>query len=187
MPPRDSMLLHVCCAPCSTHVIDSLRKDYNVTCFFYNPNIYPKEEYSRRLDEMRRYASRVGMKLVAGDYDSERWLSLTIHLKDEKEGGKRCDLCYEIRLEETAKFASKHDFGRFATTLTISPHKRADIINRLGNELTKTHNVVFLGADFKKKNGFKRSVEMSKDENMYRQDYCGCIYSKLERESKKTG
>ncbi|MCK5548736.1 MAG: epoxyqueuosine reductase QueH [Thermoplasmata archaeon] len=179
------MLLHVCCAPCSTHVIDKLRSEYELTCYFYNPNIYPQEEYLKRLGEFRAYAEKTGVGFAEGDFDSERWMTLTESLKDEKEGGKRCDVCYQMRLEETARYASESGFDAFTTTLSISPRKRADIINRLGIDTAKAHNIRFLEEDFKKGDGFKHSVEMSKEEEMYRQDYCGCIYSKAERDERK--
>ncbi len=178
------MLLHVCCAPCSTHVIETLRDEYDLLCFFYNPNIHPDEEYERRLGEMCRYAAKTGIMFIPGKYDPERWLALTESLKEEKEGGKRCDVCYRVRLEETARFAQKAGCDRFATTLSISPRKKASVINRIGEELAETHELAFMEADFKKGDGFKRSVELSKGEGMYRQDYCGCVYSRREREAR---
>lgn len=185
MVSRIPILLHVCCGPCSTHVIDLLGKDYDVTCYFYNPNIHPEEEYARRMDTVRRYAERMGLEFIAGKYDSERWLELTHALKNEKEGGMRCELCYGMRLEECARIASEKGFGAFATTLTVGPNKKAAVINRIGRELAEAYGLRFLEADFKKKDGFRHSVEMSKREDMYRQDYCGCVYSKAERDSRR--
>jgi predicted adenine nucleotide alpha hydrolase (AANH) superfamily ATPase len=175
------MLLHVCCGPCSTYVIDKLSPEYDLTCFYYNPNIYPKKEYLRRMREFRSFANKMGIGFAAGDYEFDEWFSLTHELKDEKEGGERCDVCYKIRLEKTAEYAAEHDFKHFATTLSVSPRKKADVINRLGSEIADRQNLDFLEADFKKEDGFKRSVEMSKSESMFRQDYCGCFYSKVER------
>jgi len=184
--PDRLMLLHVCCAPCSTHVIEELRDSYDLTCYFYNPNIHPQEEYVRRLGESEDYVNKIDAKFNSGPYDPDRWLDLTEELKYEKEGGKRCELCYKIRLEETARFASQHGFDFFATTLSISPHKKASVINKIGSEIAKEYDLKFLDADFKKGNGFKRSVELSKAENMHRQDYCGCVYSKQERDARRS-
>jgi predicted adenine nucleotide alpha hydrolase (AANH) superfamily ATPase len=178
-----SLLLHVCCAPCSTHVIDKLQSEYDITCYFYNPNVHPRDEYMIRLKEAERYAKKMHIRFIEGPYDSERWFSLTEEYKDEREGGKRCELCYKIRLEKTAEYASEHGFECFGATLSISPHKKAAVINRIGNEIALKFGVKFLEANFKKQDGFKKSVEMSKAENMYRQDYCGCIYSKQERDA----
>jgi predicted adenine nucleotide alpha hydrolase (AANH) superfamily ATPase len=185
MVDRSPILLHVCCGPCSTHVIDVLGKDYDVTCFFYNPNIQPEEECLRRMETVREYTEKLGLEFIAGKYDSERWLQLTQALKNEKEGGMRCELCYGMRLEECARIASEKGYDFFATTLTVGPNKKAAVINRIGRELAEAYGLRFLKEDFKKKDGFRHSVEMSKSENMYRQDYCGCIYSKAERDSRK--
>ncbi len=181
---KPKMLLHICCAPCSTHVIKTLKGDYDLTGFFYNPNIQPLEEYIRRLETARGYAEELGLELVEGRYDITRWLEATAGYENEPEGGARCPICYRIRLEETAKLAGSEGYDYFATTLTISPHKRADIINPIGVEMAVKYGVKFFEGDFKKKDGFKHSVDMSKEHRLYRQDYCGCIYSQLERQEK---
>ena len=176
-----SMLLHVCCAPCSTHVIDKLRGEYDLTCYFYNPNIYPPREYLKRLREMRAYSRKVGVGFMPGDYDFDSWVDATMPLKDEGEGSARCDECFRMRLESVAKAASGSEADCFASTLSISPHKNAESINRIGRELGKRHDVRFLESDFKKENGFRKSVRKSRDEGLYRQDYCGCFYSRVEK------
>ncbi len=184
MANKTPLLLHVCCGPCSTHVIDLLGRDHEVTCYFYNPNIHPEGEYTRRMDTVRLYARKMDLDFIAGKYDSERWLELTRALRNEREGGMRCELCYGMRLEECARIASERGFEAFATTLTVGPNKKAEVINGIGRDLAGAHGLRFLEADFKKKDGFRHSVEMSRAENMYRQDYCGCVYSKAERESR---
>ncbi len=179
---KPKMLLHICCAPCSTHVIKMLQDDYDVTGFFYNPNIHPRDEYEHRLETAREYSEAIGLDLIEGDYDIKRWLEATEGYKDEPEGGARCPICYRLRLEEAAKHAAAEKYDFFATTLTISPRKKAEVINPIGLEMAVEYGVRFYEGDFKKKDGFKHSVEMSKAHGLYRQDYCGCIYSQLERE-----
>lgn len=182
---RPKMLLHVCCAPCSTHVIQRLRESYDVTGFFYNPNIHPRDEYERRLDTASVYAKKIGLDLLEGEYNVEKWMTATKGLEDEPEGGARCAICYRLRLEETAKRARAGGYDYFATTLTISPRKKAEVINPLGMEMAARYGVNFHTEDFKKKDGFKRSVEMSREHGLYRQDYCGCIYSKNNKKKKE--
>lgn len=172
------LLLHICCAPCSTAVIEGLSSDYNVTGFFYNPNIHPKEEYELRLGEMQRFSEKVGFDFIESPRDPERWFELTRGLKHEPEGGERCRVCFRMRLEETARTAKEGGFDIFTTTLSVSPHKNAGVINSIGRELGERYDVSFLPADFKKKDGFKRSVEHSKKHGLSRQNYCGCVYSK---------
>lgn len=179
------MLLHICCAPCSTHVIELLRPVYEVTGFFYNPNIQPESQYKLRLDEMVRYARIAGIDLVVGEYDVRRWFSLVKGLEHEPEGGRRCWICYRMRLDRTARYAAGYGFDLITTTLSISPHKDAARINEIGVEVVHRHGVGFLEADFKKKGGFQRSVIMSKRYNLYRQDYCGCIFSQREAEERR--
>ncbi len=176
------LLLHICCAPCSTAVIERLASDYDVTGFFYNPNIHPAAEYRQRLGEMRRYSLEVGFDFIEGRYESDRWFELAQGLEHEPEGGERCRVCYRMRLEETAKAAREGGFDIFTTTLSISPHKNAEAINSIGLELGERYDISFLSADFKKKDGFKESVLASKKHRLIRQNYCGCIYSKRDRE-----
>ena len=182
---KRKLLLHICCAPCSTHVIDVLSRDYEVTGFFYNPNIHPDEEYRRRLREAIRYAKIAGVELITGDYDPERWFEAVKGLEGEPEGGRRCRICFEMRLERTAQVARERGFEVFTTTLSVSPHKKADVINEVGRLVAERHGLEFLEADFKKKGGFERSVKLSKQYGLYRQNYCGCIFSLREAEKRR--
>ena len=175
---KPRLLLHVCCAPCSTYPITALKGKFDLELFFYNPNIHPEEEYKARLDEAERYAAKIGLILYKSAYEADAWYRATSGLQDEPEGGDRCEICYRMRLGKTAKFAVANDFDYFATTLTISPHKDAKKINSLGAMIADMYMLKFHGADFKKKDGFKKSAQMSKEAGLYRQDYCGCQYSK---------
>lgn len=175
---KQKLLLHTCCAPCVTIPMERLESDYEISCFFYNPNIHPKEEYIHRLKELQNLAKQLNFKIVIHQYDADRWLELINGLEDEPEGGERCAICFRIRLQETAKYAKKQGFDVFTTTLTISPHKNAILINQLGSELDEQYNIKFLAANFKKKDGYKRSIELSNKYNLYRQNYCGCIFSR---------
>lgn len=177
LKPR--MLLHTCCAPCSTHVLELLREVFDLTLYFYDPNIHPREEYEKRRDEMRDYAEINSITFVEGPYDVESWFELTRGHENDKEGSERCFLCYEVRLRESARFASENGFEYFATVLSISPHKRADKINKIGLSLAEEYGISYLEADFKKKEGFKRSIVLSREHGLYRQDYCGCVYSRV--------
>ncbi|HID54885.1 TPA: epoxyqueuosine reductase QueH, partial [Candidatus Poribacteria bacterium] len=150
------MLLHICCAPCSTYVIEVLKPIYKIAGFFYNPNIHPESQYKLRLEEIIRYAEIAGIDLVVGEYEVRRWFDLVRGLEDEPEGGRRCRICYRMRLERTAQYAAEHGFDIITTTLSISPHKKADVINRIGAEVAGKHGVGFLQADFKKKGGFQK-------------------------------
>ncbi len=181
MQSRPRLLLHACCAPCSTHVVEVLKKDYDLAVLFYNPNIQPEEEYLMRLGEMKRFAQKSNLKLLEQEYDSEAWFELTRGLENELEGGKRCELCYKMRLEKAAQVAKEQGFEYLATTLSISPHKSAKKINQIGEEIVSRHGLKFLSEDFKKKDGFKKSVQLSKELGLRRQSYCGCIYSQKER------
>lgn len=172
-----SLLLHICCAPCSTHVIKVLQQEFTVTGFFNNPNLYPEEEYQRRLDTMQRFATQIGLPLIIGEYHLDHWLEAVKDYEHEPEGGKRCELCYQFRLEHTAKLAKDKGFDTFASTLTISPHKSAAIINRIGLELAANYAISFYPGDFKKQDGFKQSCTLAKEYQLYRQNYCGCLYS----------
>lgn len=171
------MLLHVCCAPCSTHVIESLGERFDLTCYFYNPNIWPVREYRLRLNDARRFSRLSGVPALIGSYDSDLWTSATSGLEGEPEGGRRCEICFRLRLESAAETAARLGFDLFGTTLTISPHKRAEAVNGAGRRAGKAACAPYLEADFKKEDGFLRSVELSKTHGLYRQMYCGCRYS----------
>ncbi|MFL0196736.1 epoxyqueuosine reductase QueH [Clostridium sp. WILCCON 0269] len=178
-----SLLLHSCCAPCSSYVLEYLSKYFNITVFYYNPNIYPQEEYVKRVREQEEFIFKFSpnkINFIEGLYDSEKFYSLCKGLENEKEGGFRCLRCYRLRLNETAKLAKSQKYDYFTTTLTISPHKDAGKLNDIGRDLASKYGIEYLYSDFKKKNGYKRSIELSKIYNLYRQNYCGCIFSKLE-------
>ena len=178
----EKLLLHACCAPCSSAVLERIGNFFEISILYYNPNITEKEEYEKRIVEIKKLISMIHPKykvsLIEGNYNPEKFFEMAKGLEKEPERGKRCYKCYEMRLEETAKIAEKLGFNHFATTLTLSPHKNSNWINEIGAELTKKYNTNYLYSDFKKKNGYKRSIELSKEYNLYRQDYCGCIYSK---------
>lgn len=186
-----TLLLHSCCAPCSSYVLLYLRNYFAITVFYYNPNISMETEYQKRVEEQKRliaiYNEKPGnqIKVIEGDYEPEIFFEKTKSYKDCKEGGERCFLCYELRLRKTALKAKTDSFDYFATTLTISPLKNTVKLNEIGYQLAKEYGVMWLPSDFKKKDGYKQSIELSKEYNLYRQDYCGCIYSKLEREEQK--
>lgn len=171
-----SILLHSCCAPCSTEVIERLGRD-DVVVLFYNPNIYPEAEYRKRLCEEIRLCDELGVSFVEGPYDADAWLAAVKGLEQEPENRKRCRVCYRFRLEHTARYAKEHGLHAFATTLTISPHKKAEMINPIGIELGEKYGVEFLAEDFKKRAGFENSVRLSKEHSLYRQHYCGCVFS----------
>jgi len=177
---KNKLLLHVCCAPCSTSVIERLSDIFDITLFFYNPNITEPEEYKKRLEEVKKFVSlfKNEIKVTEGRYEVEEFFSIAKGLEKEKERGKRCYECYKLRLMETAVIADKNNFDYFATTLTLSPYKNTDFVNEIGADLDKKYSSTYLYSDFKKKNGYKRSIELSDKYNLYRQDYCGCIYSK---------
>ena len=172
MPERNRILLHVCCAPCCTHAIERLRAGYDVTLFFSNSNLFPPEEYAKRLQEADRLARICQCCLVEDSYDHDAWLAFVKGLEDEREGGKRCRKCFEFNLTRAAAYARGNGFAAFTTTLTISPHKRAADIFAIGQRLGD-----FLDVDFKKQDGFRRSVELSHEFGLYRQGYCGCEFS----------
>ncbi len=182
-----SLLLHSCCAPCSTYVLEYLSNHFNITIFFYNPNISYKEEYERRVEEQKRLISNLQVKhpikFIVGKYDPERFYQIAKGYESVPEGGERCFRCYELRLEEAARVARDSNFNYFTTTLSISPYKNSAKLNDIGENLSQKYDIPYLHSDFKKKNGYKRSIELSKEHNLYRQDYCGCVYSKIEREA----
>lgn len=177
------LLLHSCCAPCSSYVLEYLSEYFDITIYYYNPNISPKEEFSKRIDEQKRLINELPVKnkisFISGKYDNSKYEKMIKGLEEQPEGGSRCYLCYKLRLEETAKLAQEMGFDYFTTTLSISPYKNSKVLNEIGEELEKNYNVNYLYADFKKKDGYKRSIELSKIYGLYRQDYCGCIFSKI--------
>ncbi len=181
MNDQSGILAHLCCAPDALYVVSLLQASYQVTGFFYNPNIYPEEEYDLRLNETRRVASRLGFKLIEGEYDQDRWLQLTEKFKDEPEKGRRCQICYAWRLQATARLAKELGLPLFTTIMSISPWKSADVLNRIGRLTARKFSLEFLEANFKKKDGFRKSVALSQDFGLYRQNYCGCLYSRKAR------
>lgn len=182
---RPSLLLHSCCGPCSTSVIERLAADYEITVFYYNPCITDNGEYIKRRDEQIRFIDEYNgsgncvskIRFMEGRYDPENYLEKASPLADEPEGGKRCVVCFSMRLEETARTASEMAFRYFTTTLTVSPHKDYDVISEIGNRMAIRYKVEFLDMDFKKKAGFQRSVQLSREYNLYRQNFCGCEFS----------
>lgn len=186
------LFLHSCCAPCSSYVLEYLRKYFRITVFYYNPNISFEEEYKKRVMEQKRLIEsynqqNIGypIEVIEGDYEPDQFYRIAKGLEECPEGGERCFLCYELRLKRTAELAHERNYDYFATTLTISPLKNAKKLNEIGERLSEEYQIKWLVSDFKKKNGYKRSIELSSEYNLYRQDYCGCVYSKQEREKQK--
>ena len=175
------LLLHSCCAPCSSYTLEYLSDYFEITVFYYNPNIFPEEEYYKRVEEQQRFILELPAKhpvnFVEGVYDPKQFYEIAKGLERVAEGGERCFKCYELRLRETAKLAKEGGYDYFATTLTISPLKNAQKLNEIGEQLSEEFGVAHLPSDFKKKNGYKRSIELSNQYGLYRQDYCGCVYS----------
>ncbi len=185
---RPRLLLHACCAPCSSYVLEYLSSYFQITVFFYNPNISPETEYRCRAQELARLIEKqphaLPVFLLEGTYDPERFFAMAKGLEALPEGGERCFRCYRLRLEETAKMAKEGGFDFFTTTLSISPHKNAQVLNEIGAELASQYGVPYLFSDFKKKNGYRRSCTLSAEYGLYRQNYCGCVYSKLEAQKR---
>ncbi len=185
-----TLLLHSCCAPCSSYVLEYLSNYFAITVFYYNPNIFPEEEFQKRILEQKMLIEKMPAKhkimFVAGDYDSDKFYEMAKGMEKLPEGGERCFRCYELRLRESADLAKKGGFDYFTTTLSISPLKNAAKLNEIGEKLAEEYGVSYLCSNFKKKDGYKRSTELSKEYGLYRQDYCGCIYSKQERERQKS-
>ncbi len=186
---KPSLLLHSCCAPCSSYVLEYLCKHFLITILYYNPNISPLAEYEHRKSEQIRLIdsinSQTAISFLDCDYDGESFELIAKGKENIPEGGLRCFDCYELRLRKTAELAKTHNFDYFTTTLSISPLKNAQKLNEIGQSLAKEYGILHLPCDFKKNNGYKRSVELSREFNLYRQDYCGCIYSKIQREKMK--
>ncbi|MGI6000681.1 hypothetical protein B5E77_05580 [Lachnoclostridium sp. An131] len=183
------LLLHSCCAPCSSYVLEYLSNYFSITVFYYNPNIYPPEEFGKRVEEQQRLIGELPVKhpvsFLEGPYEPERFYDMARGLEALPEGGERCFRCYRLRLEEAAQMARAGGFDYFTTTLSISPLKNAQKLNEIGAYLAEEYKVPYLFSDFKKKNGYKRSTELSAQYGLYRQDYCGCVFSLRER--KKQG
>ncbi|MCK5780683.1 MAG: epoxyqueuosine reductase QueH [Psychrilyobacter sp.] len=183
-----TLLLHSCCAPCGSYVLEYLAEHFAITVYYYNPNITFDDEYKKRYIEQQEFIERINktsknkISFLGGEYDTQEFYEKIKGYEKIREGGERCFRCYDLRLTQTAKIANQLNFNYFTTALSISPLKNSVKINEIGIRLEEELGVKFLRADFKKKNGYKRSIEISKDHNLYRQDYCGCIYSKNERE-----
>ena len=204
---KRTLLLHSCCAPCSSYVLEYLRQYFQITVFYYNPNISEEAEYRKRVAEEKRLIEQMNqlaleygnqIAFLEGDYDSDKFLKKIKGLEHCKEGGERCEQCFRIRLAETVREANKRGYDFFTTTLTISPLKNAELINQIGQQMAEMlaseecQSILpmracslYLPSDFKKKNGYKRSLELSREYDLYRQDYCGCIFSKMQREQEK--
>lgn len=184
-----TILLHTCCAPCSSLVIKRLSDYFKITVFYYNPNISPKEEYLKRKNEQKRFIKEFTtlhpVSILDCDYEGEEFFKVSHGFEEEKEGGARCEKCFLLRLRKTAFVACKNHFDYFGTSLTVSPYKNATLLNEIGRLLEQEYHVSFLYSDFKKENGYLNSIQLSKQYHLYRQDYCGCIFSKMERDMKK--
>lgn len=182
---RPRLLLHSCCGPCSSYVLEYLSQYFHITVFYYNPNIYPESEYGKRIREQQELISKMDLKnpvsFLAGEYEQEKFYEMAEGMEHLREGGARCMKCYELRLAETARRAAEGGFDYFTTTLSISPLKNAQKLNEIGVRIGREAGVEYLVSDFKKKNGYKRSVELSEEYGLYRQDYCGCEFSLAER------
>ncbi len=178
------LLIHSCCAPCSSYVLEYLSEYFKITVLYYNPNIFPEDEFSKRLEEQKRLVSEMKFKnpveVTETGYVPDEFYDAVRGLENEPEGGARCEKCFRIRLGRTAEIAKERNFDYFTTTLSISPLKNADMLNQIGKEISEKYGVKYLYSDFKKKNGYKRSIELSKEYGLYRQNYCGCVYSRKE-------
>lgn len=179
---KKTLLLHACCAPCSSYVIEYLSNYFDITILFYNPNINNDSEYNKRLQELERFVKEFKtnnpVKVISLGYNHDEYLQTVLGLEKEKEGGSRCLKCYRLRIEKTFEYAKQYNFDYVTTTLTISPLKNSQVINKIGSELENIYHINYLYSDFKKKEGYKRSIVLSHEYNLYRQDYCGCEFSK---------
>ena len=186
---KPRLLLQACCAPCSSYTLEYLTRYFDITLYFYNPNISPQKEYDFRAAELARFLSAHPacgeVKLVLPPYDASPFFAMAKGMEEEPEGGARCKACYRLRLTETAKAAKEGGYDYFCTTLSISPYKNAQALNEIGAELAEEYGVRYLFSDFKKKGGYARSIELSREYDLYRQDYCGCVFSKAEAEKRK--
>ena len=185
---RPRLLLHSCCAPCSSYVLEALNRAFDIDLFYYNPNIAPRAEFDRRVEELERLVARLPheneMNVIVGEYDAAAFMAMCRGHEDDPEGGARCELCFRMRLGAAAKLAAERGSDYFTTTLTISPLKDAQLLNAIGMELSAAAGVPWLPSDFKKRNGYKRSCELSREYGLYRQDYCGCVFSRMERDKR---
>lgn len=190
MDKKCKLLLHVCCAPCSSHVLEILNNVYEIEAYFYNPNITEIDEYNKRVEELKRFTKEASfarnVTICVGDYEPELFYEMAKGLEEEPERGSRCYKCYEMRMRKAAQYAKDNGFDLFTTTLSISPHKNAAWLNEIGERLSKEIGIEYFYSDFKKKNGYARSIELSREYNLYRQNYCGCIYSKQANEKKNS-
>ena len=186
---RPRLLLHSCCAPCSTAVLTRLCEGFDITVFYYNPNIDTRDEHDLRAKELETFVNDSGLALdtVIIPWEPKLFYERVRGLEGEKEGGKRCEVCFGLRLDRTARYAAEHGYDLFTTTLTISPMKSAPLLNRIGEEAAKRTGAVFLNSDFKKRGGYLLSTQLSREYGIYRQDYCGCVFSKRERAIPNTG
>lgn len=179
---KPKLLLHSCCGPCSSSVLKKLIDYFEISVFYYNPNIEPNTEYEKRKETQKKLIKKLNktsnINFIESEYENELFHNVINGLENEIEGGNRCTQCFNLRLEKTAKYAKDYNYDYFATTLTVSPHKNSKVINELGLNLSKKYNIKFLVSDFKKRDGYKESILFSKEYNLYRQDYCGCIFSK---------
>ena len=183
---RPRLLLHACCGPCSSAVLERLCRYFDITVLYYNPNTWPAEEYHRRGEELERFvaaAHPLGVTVVEDRYDPQEFYSAVAGLENEPERGERCTVCYRMRLERAAQYARAHGFNWFTTTLSISPVKDPVRLNTIGCELAQQYGLNYLQSEFRKKDGYKRSLQLSAEYGLYRQDYCGCVFSKREREA----
>lgn len=183
------LLMHSCCAPCSSYCLSYLSQYFRITVFYYNPNISPEEEYKKRVEEQKRLLETLPVihrvSFIQGEYEPERFREIARGKESLPEGGSRCFSCYELRQREAARYAAEHRFDYFTTTLSVSPHKNARKLNEIGIRLAEEYQIPYLVSDFKKKGGYLKSIELSKEYDLYRQDYCGCIYSRAEREKQR--
>lgn len=178
---KPRLLLHSCCGPCSSYVITYLKDYFDITILYYNPNIEPLSEYEKRKQEQIKLINKLNIKtitLMDIDYENNKYREYVKGYEEEREGGNRCHLCYQLRLEKTAKKGKENNFEYFGTTLSVSPYKNALVLNKIGEELEEKYKIKWLYSDFKKKEGYKKSIELSKEYDLYRQDYCGCLFSK---------
>ena len=177
---KPRLLLHSCCGPCSSYVLEYLSQYFSITLLFYGPNIQPREEYDKRLEHQRKVLEHIGAEIMECDYDGEAFDAISGGFESEPEGGVRCTRCFALRIEETARRAAEGGFEYYCTTLSVSPHKDAQRINSLGEHFARVYGVKWLPSDFKKRGGYQRSIALSRDWGLYRQDYCGCLFSKGE-------
>jgi predicted adenine nucleotide alpha hydrolase (AANH) superfamily ATPase len=180
---KPTLLLHVCCATCAAYVLELLRADYDVTAYYYNPNIYPDNEYQVRFSEVQKYCAAHHISFIQEKPNRDTWFEKTTGHEKDPERGNRCTICYEMRMRKTAVYAHEQGFDVFGTDLSISPHKDAKRLNQIGNALALEYGIQYLEADFKKRDGFKKAMEVSRKQNFYRQDYCGCMYSMQARQA----